>query len=111
MASQRRVPISFIVEELLELALRPAVLPMSLAVKFPPADWDGSDLRERLYWLRLTQQELAAALYKPQYTVNEWVTGNHTVPQACRVAVQEVLRKHKPGPILGFKIGSRSPKA
>ncbi len=109
MAAQRRVPISTIVEELVEIGLQPSVTPESIAVEFPP-NWDGSDLRERLYWLRMTQQELAKALKKPQATVNEWVSGNHPAPAEHLIAIQKILKKHKPGPILGFRTGSRSPK-
>lgn len=109
MAAQRRVPISTIVEELVEIGLCPPGTPESKAVEFP-TNWDGSDLRERLYWLRLTQQELAKALKKPLNTVNEWVSGNHPAPGEYLIAIQKILKKHKPGPILGFRTGSRSPK-
>jgi len=109
MAAQRRVPISTIVEELVEIGLCPPGTPESIAAEFPP-HWDGSDLRERLYWLRMTQQELAKALKKPLNTVNEWVSGNHPAPGEYLVAIQKILKQHKPGPILGFRTGSRSPK-
>ena len=109
MAAQRRVPISTIVEELVELGLRPPATPESIAVDFPPK-WDGSDLRERLYWLRMTQQELAKALKKPQNTVNEWISGNHPTPEAFLGAIQKILKRHKPGPIQGFRTGLQSPK-
>lgn len=109
MAAKRRVPISLIVEELVELGLRPASTPELRAIEFP-LKWDGSDIRERLYWLRMTQQELAIALKKPQTTVNEWVMGNHHAPEKILVDIQKVLKKHKPGPIQSFMTWSRAKK-
>ena len=108
MAAKRRVPISLIVEELVEHGLQPPITPELIAIDFPPR-WDGSDLRERLYWLRMTQHELAKALQKPQATVNEWVVGNHPVPREILSTIQELLKSHTPGPIRDFRTRLRSP--
>lgn len=107
-AAQRRIPISSIVEELVERGLRPNPTPESIAAEFPP-DWDGSDLRERLYYLRMRQTDLAEILKIPVNTLNDWVRGSHPFTKRFLPLIQRALKAHKPGPILGFRVGSRSP--
>ncbi len=108
MAAQRRVPISSIVEELLERGLRPAPTPESMAIEFP-TDWDVSDLRKRLYYLRMRQSELAEALGVPEQTLNNWICGRTTFDKIWIPRIQEALKAHEPPPIEGFRAGSRSP--
>jgi len=108
MAAQRRIPISTIVEELLERGLRPTPTPESLAVEFP-ADWDASDLRQRLYYLRMRQSELAAALGVPVQTLNHWVCGRFAFEKKWLPRIQKALKSHEPPPIEQFRAGSRSP--
>jgi len=47
MVAQRRVPISLIVEELVERGLRPALTPESIAVDSPPT-WANRRVQDRL---------------------------------------------------------------
>lgn len=107
-AARRRVPISSIVEELVERGLQPSPTPESLAAEFPP-DWDGSDIRERLYYLRMRQVDLAKILHIPVNTLNDWICGNYPFPKRFIPLIQQALMAHKPGPIIDFRTGSRSP--
>lgn len=109
MAAQRRVPISTIVEECVERGLRSSPTPESLAVEFP-ANWDASDLRQRLYYLRMRQSELAEALNVPVKTLNHWVCGRGAFDKKKWVPrIQKALMAHEPPPIGEFRAGSRSP--
>jgi len=107
MAARQRVPLSTIIRDLIEKGLRAHSTPESMAVDFPP-DWDGADLRERLYYLRMRQTDLAKALQVPTNTLNGWIL-ERGCPTRVLSQIMEAMRSHVPGPILGFKEGSRSP--
>ena len=107
MAARQRVPLSTIIRDLIEKGLRGHSTPESMAVDFPP-DWDGADLRERLYYLRMRQTDLAKALQVPTNTLNGWIL-ERGCPTRVLSQIMEAMRSHVPGPILGFKEGSRSP--
>ena len=107
MAARQRVPLSTIIRDLIEKGLRGHSTPESMAVDFPP-DWDGADLRERLYYLRMRQTDLAKALQVPTNTLNGWIL-ERGCPKRVLSQIMEAMRSHVPGPILGFKEGSRSP--
>jgi hypothetical protein len=107
MAARQRVPISTIIRDLIEKGLRGHSTPESMAADFPP-DWDGADIRERLYYLRMRQTDLAKILQFPTNTLNGWIL-EHGCPSRILIQIMEAMRCHIPGPILGFKEGSRSP--
>lgn len=118
MAAERRLPISVIVEELVERGLREPQESSVLqgltdieaqAVDFP-ANWDGSDLRVRLYILRMRQADLSAAIHVQLGSLNRWVNGMHPFPPELLPGIQEALKSWRPGPIEGFREGSRSPR-
>jgi len=107
-AAQRRVPLSTLVEELVERGLRPNPTPEEFAIDFPE-DWDGSDLRARLYYLRMKQIDLAEATGIKDTTLNDWIRGAHPFDKDALPRIQQVMTDHKPGPIEKFRTGSRSP--
>ena len=107
MAARQRVPLSTIIRDLIDKGLHAHSTPESMAVDFPP-DWDGADLRERLYYLRMRQTDLAKALQVPTNTLNGWIL-ERGCPKRVLRQIMEAMRSHVPGPILGFKEGSRSP--
>lgn len=108
MAAQQRLPISTIVERLLDLNLRSLPTPEELAVEFPPG-WDGFDLRRRLYYLRMRQTDLAKALGIPNSTVNSWLCRGNPLDQDYLPEIMKVLGSHIPIPIDSFRAGSKSP--
>jgi len=107
MAARQRVPLSTIIRDLIDKGLHAHSTPESMAVDFPP-DWDGADLRERLYYLRMRQTDLAKAVQVPPNTLNGWIL-ERSCPKRVLRQIMEAMRSHVPGPILGFKEGSRSP--
>jgi hypothetical protein len=107
MAARRRVPISTIVEELLERGLLPAPDPEVFAIDFPP-NWDGSDLRRRLYYLRMRQAELARRLGIADATLNHWICGRCKFDQAYLPRIQQAMKDYEPPSIDDFRIGSRN---
>jgi len=109
MAAERRVPISVVVEELVERSLQQSSGPEARAIEFPQ-NWDGGDLRERLYILRMRQADLAAVIHAQAKTLNHWLNGVNAFPLEILPEIQKALKAWKPGPILDFKEGSRSPR-
>jgi DNA-binding transcriptional regulator YiaG len=107
MAARQRVPLSTIIRDLIEKGLRGHSTPESMAVDFPP-NWDGADIRERLYYLRMRQADLAKNLNVPTNTLNRWIL-ERECPTRVLNQIMEAMKSHIPGPILGFKEGSRSP--
>ena len=107
-AARRRVPMSTLVEELVERGLRPNPTPEEYAIDFPE-DWNGADLRTRLYYLRMRQAELATAVGIPDTTLNRWIIGNNPFDKDALPRIQQAMKDHKPGPIEKFRTGSRSP--
>ena len=107
MAARQRVPLSTIIRDLIEKGLRGHSTPESMAVDFPP-NWDGADIRERLYYLRMRQADLAKNLNVPTNTLNRWIL-ERECPTRVLNQIMEAMKSHVPGPILGFKEGSRSP--
>jgi hypothetical protein len=107
MAARQRVPLSTIIRDLIDKGLHAHSTPESMAVDFPP-DWDGADMRERLYYLRMRQTDLAKALQVHPNTLNGWIV-ERSCPKRVLSQMMEAMRAHVPGPILGFKEGSRSP--
>jgi len=105
MAARRRVPMSTIICDLVEKGLRGHSTPESMAVDFPP-DWDGVDIRERLYYLRMRQTDLAKTIQVPPNTLNRWIL-ERACPTRVLNQIMDAMRSHVPGPILGFKEGSR----
>ena len=100
LAVRRRIPLSTLVDELVVQGLHPTSTgptstPESYAVDFPP-HWDGSDLRERLYFLRMRLNDRIFMRYP---------FSPEDIPR-----VQAALKAHKPKPISEFRPGSRSPK-
>jgi hypothetical protein len=108
LAARRRVPISTIVEELIDKGSRPCPTPEEVAVEFP-SDWDGTDLRRRLYFLRMRQTDLARALGIPVNTLNSWLCGENPFDKGRLPAIQNALKAHEPIPIENYRTGSRSP--
>jgi len=107
MAARQRVPLSTIIRDLIEKGLRGHSTPESMAVDFPP-NWDCADIRERLYYLRMRQADLAKNLNVPTNTLNRWIL-ERECPTRVLNQIMEAMKSHVPGPILGFKEGSRSP--
>ncbi len=107
-AARRRVPISVILEELIEHSFRSPKSPEDLAREFP-LDWDGADLRSRLAHLQMRQLDLANLLNVPSRTLNPWVTGVTHFPPGELCRIQEVLKAWVPGSNPKFRLGSRSP--
>jgi hypothetical protein len=108
-AARRRVPLSTLVEELVERGLRPNPTPEEYSIDFPE-DWDGADLRARLYYIRMRQTDLAAALAIPDQTLNHWIRGAHPFDKGVLPRIQQAMKNHKPGTIEKFRTGSRSPE-
>ena len=109
LAARRRVPISTIVEELVERGLQPdQTSEASKAVDFP-ADWDGTDLRNRLIALRLRQKDLAGILGTHFNNLNRWVRGATPYPAGMLEQIKGALKGWDPGTQEKFRIGSRSP--
>ena len=108
LAARRRVPISTIVEELIDVGRQPPPAPEETAVIFPE-DWDGADLRERLYYRRMRQTDLARALGIPVNTLNSWLCGENPFDKGRLPEIQEALKAHEPIPIENYRTGSRSP--
>ena len=114
LAVRRRIPLSTLVDELVVQGLHPTSTgptstPESYAVDFPP-HWDGSDLRERLYFLRMRQVDLAKALGISEATLNDRIFMRYPFSPEDIPRVQAALKAHKPKPISEFRPGSRSPK-
>jgi len=111
LAARRRVPISTIVQELVERGLgSDQTSEASRAVDFP-SDWDGSDLRTRMIALRLRQKDLAALLGTHFNNLNRWVTGASPFPAGVLEQIKAALKGWDPGTHKKFRIGSRSPMA
>jgi hypothetical protein len=111
LAARRRVPISTIVEELVERGLRPEqTSEATKAVDFP-TDWDGADLRTRLIALRMRQKDLAGLLETHFNNLNRWIRGATPYPTGVLDQIKNALKEWDPGKQEKFRIGSRSPVA
>ncbi len=108
LAAERGVSLPVFINELLEHWQRPPLTPEEDAVMFPE-NWDGSDLRRRLYYRRMRQTDLARALGIPVNTLNSWLCGENPFDKDRLPEIQEALKAHEPIPIENFRTGSRSP--
>ena len=109
-AAQRRIPISLVVEDLLDAAILGSKSSGSLALEFP-AGWDGADLYSRLITLRMRQKDLAMVLGLNDRTLNHWVRGKYPYPKGMLERIKKALKKWDPDKQNNFRVGSRSPMA
>lgn len=108
-AARRRVPISAILEELIEHKIEVPRSPEDLARKFPPK-WDGTDLRARLAHLQMRQSDLAVLLDVSSKNLSHWITGANPFPAGMLERIQLAVKSWEANPKAQFRLGSCSPK-
>lgn len=111
-AVRQKTSISMVIVALIQLGLRRREESLSkgdLDARVFPKDWKGTDLRERLFNLRMRQRDLSLAIGVHSSTLNSWIRGHHRIPASQLPVIQKALLDWVIPEGDDFRVGGRSP--